>query len=144
MAAVRTGKNLRTFENWGNPWQSLESLSYPVKDLESLSCPDKDLSPLECHYWKLQGNLQIIAYVLPVHIFRSVTSFRKPHGSVVRKAAIRGLFSSESYPTFNLLNFAGENLKKFEDLNPVFLLQAEHENTGSGQYEKRILCLSIK
>ena len=38
------------FENWGNPWQSLESLSYPVKDLESLSCPGKDLSPLECQY----------------------------------------------------------------------------------------------
>ena len=57
-------------ENWGNPWQSLESLSYPVKDLESLSYPvkdleslsypgkdleslsypGKDLSPLECHY----------------------------------------------------------------------------------------------
>ena len=38
------------FENWGNPWQSLESLSYPVKDLESLSCPGKNLSPLECQY----------------------------------------------------------------------------------------------
>ena len=47
-------------ENWGNPWQSLESLTYPVKDLESLSYPGKDLeslsypgkdlSPLECQY----------------------------------------------------------------------------------------------
>ena len=43
-------RTCEVFENWGNPWQSLESYSYPVKDLESLSCPGKDLSPLECQY----------------------------------------------------------------------------------------------
>ena len=32
--------NCEIFENLGNPWQSLESLS----------CPGKDLSPLECKY----------------------------------------------------------------------------------------------
>ena len=46
------------FENWGNPWQSLESSSYPVKDLKSLNCPGKDLSPLECQYGKLTNSLK--------------------------------------------------------------------------------------
>ena len=36
-------RSCETFENWGNPWQSLESLS----------CPGKDLSPLECQYGKV-------------------------------------------------------------------------------------------
>ena len=83
---LRTGRGLaRTgefSENWGNPWQSLESSSYPVKDLESLSYPikdldslsypgedleslsypGKDLSPLECLYGQVSPTYQSFTF----------------------------------------------------------------------------------
>ena len=51
---TRTDKNFffEIFENWGNSWQSLESLS----------CPGKDLSPLECQYGYFKFDFKIIIY----------------------------------------------------------------------------------